>query len=164
MGVTDTYLLPWPELPELADGPDGFQDLALATEAAIGASQGGVIRTWNNYFANNQPSSGGAPLDANLGQVNFPSTAKTVIIMWSFTVDVATNGIHDFYGYFDDQQIFYQRMDARADPNTTDRQYVWMTALKDQSAGNHSVKARSWPAGGCVIATKAIIASVIALG
>jgi len=35
MGATDVYQLPWPELGDLADGPDGYQDLAKATEAAL---------------------------------------------------------------------------------------------------------------------------------
>ena len=35
MGATDIYQLPWPELGDLADGPDGYQDLARATEAAL---------------------------------------------------------------------------------------------------------------------------------
>jgi hypothetical protein len=35
MGQTDIYDLPWPELGDPSDGPDGYQDLALATEAAL---------------------------------------------------------------------------------------------------------------------------------
>jgi hypothetical protein len=35
MGATDVYQLPWPELGDLADAPDGYQDLAQATEAAL---------------------------------------------------------------------------------------------------------------------------------
>lgn len=35
MGQTDVFDLPWPELGDLADGPDGYEDLARATEAAL---------------------------------------------------------------------------------------------------------------------------------
>lgn len=35
MGKTAIYQLPWPELPDTADGPDGYEDLALATEAGL---------------------------------------------------------------------------------------------------------------------------------
>lgn len=35
MGATAIYRLPWPELPDVADGPDGYQDLAKATESAL---------------------------------------------------------------------------------------------------------------------------------
>lgn len=35
MGATNVFKLPWPELGDLADGPDGYQDLAAAVEAAL---------------------------------------------------------------------------------------------------------------------------------
>lgn len=35
MGATPVFTLPWPELGDLADGPDGYQDLAKAAEAAL---------------------------------------------------------------------------------------------------------------------------------
>ena len=35
MGKTTEYQLPWPELPDAADGPDGFENLATATETAL---------------------------------------------------------------------------------------------------------------------------------
>lgn len=35
MGSTSIYKLPWPELPEAADGPDGYQKLAEAVETAL---------------------------------------------------------------------------------------------------------------------------------
>lgn len=35
MGTTDIFKLPWPELVDPADGPDGFQDLAVASEVAL---------------------------------------------------------------------------------------------------------------------------------
>jgi hypothetical protein len=35
MGHTTVYTLPWPELSYPAKGPDGYKDLALATEAAL---------------------------------------------------------------------------------------------------------------------------------
>lgn len=35
MGQTDVYGLPWPDFPGLANGPKGFEDLAVATENVI---------------------------------------------------------------------------------------------------------------------------------
>jgi hypothetical protein len=35
VGHTNIYSLPWPELADPADGPDGYQDLAVATELAL---------------------------------------------------------------------------------------------------------------------------------
>lgn len=35
MGATTNFKLPWPELGNLADGPDGYEDLAEAVEAAL---------------------------------------------------------------------------------------------------------------------------------
>ena len=43
MGQTSVFTLPWPELPDLADGPDGFKDLAEATEAAMLNERNGVF-------------------------------------------------------------------------------------------------------------------------
>ena len=167
MGQTDTYLLPWPELPELADGPDGFQDLALATENTIKNNTGGLVKSWGNYASNNQLITAGSPMDVDFGTIDLPSIARTVLISFSFTIDVGLNqgGTHDLYGYWDGQQVFYQRVqNTFADARTHDRSYFWMTAIKNQAAGKHTVKARAWPAGNVLISNKALIVSVIALG
>ncbi|HEY5785342.1 MAG TPA: hypothetical protein VIT65_11240 [Microlunatus sp.] len=164
MGQTDAYLLPWPDLPELADGPDGFMDLALATEAAIKNTSGGLVKTWNNYYAPDRISSGGSPVDSNLGSVNLPAPARTVIITYSLTVAVGTGGQHDLYGYWDEQQVFFARMQTHSDSRTMDRSYVFTTAIKNQAAGDHSFRMRSWPAGSCYMSIKAMIGSVVALG
>jgi len=167
MGATATYQLPWPELPELADGPDGFQDLALATEAAINNNTGGLVRSWSNYASDNRLITQGSPMDVDFGTVNFPSVARTVIISYSFTIDVGNGqgGQHDLYGYFDGQQVFYARVDNTFnDARTHDRAYFWMTAIRNIGAGNHSVKARAWPGGGVLISNKMLICSIIALG
>lgn len=165
MGATSAYLLPWPELPELADGPDGFQDLALATENAIKNNTGGLVKSWGNYASNNQIITAGSPMDVDFGVVNFPTPARTVIIAYSFTIDVGEGGMHDLYGYFDGQQVLYQRVEHTwADGRTHDRSYFWTTAIKNIGAGNHTVKARAWPAGGCLISNKMLICNIVALG
>lgn len=45
MGATPTYKLPWPELGNLADGPDGYEDLAEAVEAALLTQRDGTADT-----------------------------------------------------------------------------------------------------------------------
>lgn len=40
MGSTPTWHLPWPELADPADGPDGYQDLAVAVDAALTTAAG----------------------------------------------------------------------------------------------------------------------------
>lgn len=50
MGTTPLYQLPWPELPDIADGPDGFQDLAVATETAIKQVASAVSNAGNAVY------------------------------------------------------------------------------------------------------------------
>jgi hypothetical protein len=38
MGQTEHYHIPWPDGPGAADGPNGFEDIALATEAGLAAT------------------------------------------------------------------------------------------------------------------------------
>lgn len=45
MGATPTFKLPWPELGNLADGPDGYEDLAEAVEAVLIAQRDATTDT-----------------------------------------------------------------------------------------------------------------------
>lgn len=52
MGATPVYALPYPELSDPADGPDGYRDLAQATEGALlaliaGAKTPNDVAIWN---------------------------------------------------------------------------------------------------------------------
>jgi hypothetical protein len=49
MGSTPLYTLPWPELPDVADGPDAYQKLAVATEAAIKTQADAAKAATNKY-------------------------------------------------------------------------------------------------------------------
>jgi hypothetical protein len=50
MGSTPVYQLPWPELPDDANGPDGYQDLAVAAETAI-KTQADAVKAASNFIA-----------------------------------------------------------------------------------------------------------------
>jgi hypothetical protein len=71
MGQTPIYALPWPEPTDPADGPLGFENLAVATEAAISSPPPGTTL----------PAS---PRDGQVARIRVTGAAPTSSVVWSF--------------------------------------------------------------------------------
>jgi len=103
MGSTTEYKLPWPELPDAADGPDGFQKLATATENALKAF--GSILTASSGSGNAPGSTWATACEIN-GTMPAGQYMLFAEIRWSnnwggdgYTwIDITANGQQFFQG------------------------------------------------------------------
>lgn len=164
MGQTAGFALPWPELVDSADGPDGYQKLAQASETAIRTN---ALRLLGQGIA---ADTGSVEVRATPWETPFtvalPATARVVIC----TVNVciffagATTGLFDMYSEWDGVKQFHAVLNSYSNGNTDDRGYTWQYALKNQSGGNHAASIGMFSGTGAVIHTKGLSHSWVALG
>ena len=164
MGATPAYALPWPELVDSADGPDGFQDLAVATETAI---KGRSLRLLGSGKGESTASVEvrSTPYEPTYA-INLPATAKVVIVTVSVCLHFAgqTNGAFDLYAEWDGVRQAWYVLGSFSDGNTDDRGYTFQFAMKNQVAGAHTGKIGLFSGAGAVMHTKVFTYNWIALG
>jgi len=164
MGATAIYTLPWPELDDAADGPASFQALAEATEDALKTVACTMVTTYTKEYTGNNDMCGATPREFNMGPVNLPSAAHTVLIWASVNIDVSQPGIFDQYVKWDGVELYHPIYNSYSDTDTHDRTYGFMAARQDQSAGNHSAAIGLYSGAGANMWIKHLMYSVVALG
>ncbi|HEY5785341.1 MAG TPA: hypothetical protein VIT65_11235 [Microlunatus sp.] len=164
MGQTSGYALPWPELVDGADGPDGYQKLAQASETAIKTN---ALRLLGQGVAADISSTEvrATPWEAPF-TVALPSTARVVICTVNVCIAFAgaTSGLFDVYSEWDGVRQFHAVLNSYTNQSSWDRGYTWQYALKNQPGGNHAASIGMFSGTGAVIHTKTLIHSWVALG
>lgn len=164
MGASPKYALPWPELVDSADGPDGFQDLATATENTLkvrslrllGQGKAETIASVEVRATPYEPAFA----------INLPSVVRSVIVTCHAMIAFAgnTSGAFDLYSKWDGGSTFYMVVDGFANANTKDRGYSWMFGLKNQTGGAHTGTIGLFSGAGAVLHVKSLVYSWVALG
>jgi hypothetical protein len=164
MGQTTGYALPWPELVDSADGPDGFSDLATATENALKS------RALRLVGAGKGETTSSVEVRATPYEPTYPivlaKTARVVIVTVSVCICFAgaTSGAFDLYANWDGVRQAWYIPGSFSDGNTDDRGYTFMFAVANQAQGNHTGTIGMFSGTGAVIHTKALMYNWVALG
>jgi len=164
MGQTTGFALPWPELVDSADGPDGFSDLATATENAI---KGRSLRlvAWGKAETTATVEVRATPYEPQY-TIALPKSAKVVIVTCCVCLFFAghSNGAFDMYAEWDNVKQAYYIPGSFSDGNTDDRGYTFMFAVANQAQGNHQGSIGIFSGAGAIMHTKALMYNWVALG
>lgn len=166
MGATAIYTLPWPELTDVADGPASFQNLAQSLEDAIRSGACSLAGTTTSATTgNNDYVPNGSSREFNMGPINLPADAQTVLINTSICLDASQPGTFTQWAKWDGVDLYRQVYWTHSDDNTHDRLYSFAAAVSDQVAGNHTASLGfSSTAGQADVWMKNLSYSIVALG
>ena len=164
MGATAIYALPWPELDDVADGPASFKGLAEATEDAIRSVACTLVTNVIKEYTGNNDMVGAAVREFNMGPINLPANAHTVLISWSVCLDASQPGSFHQWAKWDGTELYHPVYNTYSDENTHDRLYSFAIGVDDQLAGDHTASIGLQCNGSCNVWIKHLSYSVVALG